>query len=86
MHCWGKLKSLRAQSVGEVSAYTSHACSFQDMWKWSQPGLQKLAMPLKGMQRESGRGGEGEGGIGRGGRSWLVCCFLKLAWKQHNIG
>ena len=21
MHCWGELKSLRAQSVGEVSAY-----------------------------------------------------------------
>ena len=25
MLCWGELKSLRAQS---------HACNFQDMWKW----------------------------------------------------
>ena len=25
MRCWGELKSLRAQS---------HACNFQDMWKW----------------------------------------------------
>ena len=24
MRCWGELKSLRAQSVGEVSAYYSH--------------------------------------------------------------
>ena len=29
--CWGELKSLRAVSVGE---WTSHACSFQDVWKW----------------------------------------------------
>ena len=29
--CWGELKSLRAVSVGE---WTSHACNFQDVWKW----------------------------------------------------
>ena len=29
MRCWGELKSLRGQSVGEVST-----CNFQDMWKW----------------------------------------------------
>ena len=31
----GWAKSLRAQSVGEVSElYTCHACNFQDAWKW----------------------------------------------------
>ena len=29
--CWGELKSLRAVSVGE---WTSHACNFQEVWKW----------------------------------------------------
>ena len=41
MGCWGELKSLRSQSVGEVSALT---CGNE-----SQPGLQlvqKLATPL----------------------------------------
>ena len=28
MRCWGEIKSLRAQSVGEVNAY-----NLQDMWK-----------------------------------------------------
>ena len=34
MRWWGEIKSLRAQSVGEVKAY-----NLQDMWKW------KLARP-----------------------------------------
>ena len=29
MRCWGELKSLTGQSVGEVST-----CNFLDMWKW----------------------------------------------------
>ena len=47
MHCWGKPKCLRDQSVGVVSVYLlSQVCNFQDE---SQPGLQlveKLATPL----------------------------------------
>ena len=42
MRCWGEVKSLRAQSVGEVNAY--RICGNE-----SQPGLQlveKLATPL----------------------------------------
>ena len=35
MRCWGELKSLRAQSVGEVSSY--RICGNE-----SQPGLQKI--------------------------------------------
>ena len=42
MHCWGKLKSLRAQSVGEVSAYTSHACA-----QFSRYVEMKSARPTK---------------------------------------
>ena len=57
MRCWGELKSLRPQSVGEVSAYTNHECRFQDMWKLNA-GLQlveKLATPLVrlGLHRRS---------------------------------
>ena len=32
MRCEGEINSLGAQSVGE-RVRTSHACSFQDMWK-----------------------------------------------------
>ena len=42
MRCWGELKGLRAQSVGEVKSY--RICGTE-----SQPGLQlvqKLAKPL----------------------------------------
>ena len=44
MHCWGKLKSLRARSVDEVNSY--RICGNE-----SQPELQiveKLASPLAG--------------------------------------
>ena len=47
MRCWGELKSLRAQSVGEVSVVT--LVMFRICGNESQPGLQlveKLATPL----------------------------------------
>ena len=52
MRCWGELKSLRAQSVGEVSAYYSGLVAraiFRICGNESQPGLQvvkKLATAL----------------------------------------
>ena len=52
MRCWGQLKSLRAQSVGEVSAYYSGVVAraiFRICGNESQPGLQvvkKLATAL----------------------------------------
>ena len=46
--------------------------------------VQKLAMPLKGMQRESGMGGEGEGMIGKEGRSWLVCCLFFSKYTLYH--
>ena len=51
MRCWGELKSLRAQSVGEVSAYyiVVVRAVFRICGNKSQRGLQlveKLATPL----------------------------------------
>ena len=58
MHCWGTIKSLRAQSVVEVKAY-----NLQDMWKWKlarptttqkagySPGL---ATPLDPLKKQTG--------------------------------
>ena len=49
MGCWGELKSLRAQSVGEVSEYLVMRAIFRIRGNESQPGLQivkELAMPL----------------------------------------
>ena len=42
MGCWGELKSLRAQSVGEVSGYQSCAKFVRMCGKESEPGLQLL--------------------------------------------
>ena len=49
MHCWGELKGLRGQSVGEVSPYYSWVQFSGYVEMKSQPGLQiveKLATPF----------------------------------------
>ena len=47
MRCWGELKSLRAQSVGEVTAYYSGLIAraiFRICGNESQPGLQLVCL------------------------------------------
>ena len=58
MRFWGELEGLRPQRVGEVSAYTNHACSFRICGNETQLGLQiveKLATLLVwlGLHRRS---------------------------------
>ena len=48
MRCQGELKSLRAQSVGEVSEYYSclQFSGYVDRGNESQPGLQLVEKPV----------------------------------------